>query len=450
MATATLFDLKVPNLGESISEATIANWLKNEGQAVKADDVVAELETDKAAVELVAGQDGVLHLKTPKGATVAVGQVVAQIDPAGTPSAGATTTPTSTAAAATEAKQEFPPAVRRILEENKLDASKIKGTGKDGRLTKEDALAAVARNTGTGISGGGGPAQMADSAAAASLHRDQPAQFVSVPGTTSVYVEPTPENTPAPIMPPVLNKPQPTTLPGSEQRVEMSKLRQTIARRLVESQHATASLTTFNEIDMSAVLALREKYKEKFEKTYEVGLGFMSFFAKAVIQAMRAVPAVNAMIDGQTLVYRDAVHLGVAVSTEKGLMVPVVRNAHLLSMAQIELEIKRLATRAREGKITVDEMAGGTFTITNGGVFGSLLSTPILNPPQSGILGMHKIEKRAVVVPDEQGHDQIVVRPMMYVALTYDHRVIDGQQSVTFLVKVKEAIEDPTRLLLQV
>jgi 2-oxoglutarate dehydrogenase E2 component (dihydrolipoamide succinyltransferase) len=238
-------------------------------------------------------------------------------------------------------------------------------------------------------------------------------------------------------------------LGADEEREEMSKLRQTIARRLVEAQHTTASLTTFNEIDMSAVMSLREKYKESFEKQHGIGLGFMSFFAKAVIHALRAVPQVNWTLDGNTVIKRKGVHLGIAVSTDRGLMVPVMRDAQNLSMAQVESEIKRLAIKARDGKITVDDMTGGTFTITNGGVFGSLLSTPILNPPQSGILGMHKIEKRAVVV-SEGGKDVIAIRPMMYVALTYDHRIVDGRQSVTFLVKVKEALEDPTRMLMEV
>jgi len=238
-------------------------------------------------------------------------------------------------------------------------------------------------------------------------------------------------------------------LAAGEEREEMSKLRQTIARRLVEAQHATASLTTFNEVDLSEVMALREKYKEPFEKKHGIGLGFMSFFAKAVMYAFKHVPQVNWSLDGTSLIKRKGVHLGIAVSTERGLMVPVMRDAQNLSMAGIESEIKRLATKARDGKITVDDMAGGTFTITNGGVFGSLLSTPILNPPQSGILGMHKIEKRAVVV-QEGGKDVIAIRPMMYIALTYDHRVIDGKQSVTFLVKVKEALEEPARILLEV
>jgi 2-oxoglutarate dehydrogenase E2 component (dihydrolipoamide succinyltransferase) len=236
--------------------------------------------------------------------------------------------------------------------------------------------------------------------------------------------------------------------PG-EERLPLSKLRQTIAHRLVEAQHATASLTTFNEVDMSAILALREKYKDTFEKTHGIGLGFMSFFAKAVIYALHTVPELNDTLDGNTLIKRPAVHLGIAVATDRGLLVPVVRHANALSMAQIESEIKRLATKARDGKITVDELAGGTFSITNGGIFGSLLSTPILNPPQAGILGMHKIQKRPVVI-QENGLDVIAIRPMMYLALTYDHRIVDGRQSVTFLVKVKEALEDPSRILLDV
>lgn len=446
MTTTSLHELRVPSLGESVSEATIATWVKAEGEHVEPGDVVAELETDKATIELPAGQTGVLHILKPKGTTIAVGDVIAQIDPAGqagTPASAPQATPVAVAPAAPAAapavsatapasSETLAPAVQRLVTEHQLDPSKITGSGKEGRLTKEDVLAYLAK---------GGMSNGADTAAAANTQRSNTAQKpMSTPGTTSVYAPATPAAPTAPAAPAA----------GSETRVEMSKLRQTIARRLVEAQHATASLTTFNEIDLSAVMGLREKYKEKFEKTHNIGLGFMSFFAKAVVHGLRAVPAVNAMIDGSQLVYRSYVHLGVAVSTEKGLMVPVIRNADQLSMAQIEGEIKRLAARAREGKITPDEMAGGTFTITNGGVFGSLLSTPILNPPQSGILGMHKIEKRAVVVSDEKGQDTIAVRPMMYVALTYDHRVIDGQQSVTFLVKVKEAIEDPARLLLEI
>ncbi len=424
-----LLDLPVPGLGESVSEATIANWVKSDGDFVTPNDVVAELETDKATVELPAGKSGTLKIVRKKGETVAVGDVIARIDPEGKPSAAASAPTPAKESAPAPAKEspELSPAARRAATENHVDISKIEGTGKDGRVTKGDILAAAEKNPSSAPLPHAVPAQDAMTGPA-----------LRTPGTTAV-----PDRT---IAETVKSSPAES---GSETRVEMSKLRQTIARRLVDAQHTTASLTTFNEIDMSAVLALREKYKEKFEKDHKIGLGFMSFFAKAVIHALKSVPAVNASIDGTSLVYRNHVHLGIAVSTEKGLMVPVIRNADQLGMAEIEAEIKRLATKAREGKITIDEMTGGTFTITNGGVFGSLLSTPILNPPQSGILGMHKIEKRAVVVT-EGGEDKIVIRPMMYVALTYDHRVIDGQQSVTFLVRVKEAIEDPTRILLSV
>lgn len=429
----TMLDLPVPGLGESISEATIANWVKKDGDYVTPNDVVAELETDKATVELPAGKSGTLKIVKSKGTTVAVGDVIARIDPAGKPSADAPAA-TSNVATAEQVKdapgakkpEEMSPAVRRIATENNVDIAGVPGTGKDGRVTKGDVIEHLEKNPSAAPLPHAVPAQKA-----------MPGDPLRTPGTTAV---------------PDRSSKAVETRPaeeGSESRVEMSKLRQTIARRLVEAQHATASLTTFNEIDMSAILALREKYKEKFEKDHKIGLGFMSFFAKAVIHALKSVPAVNASIEGTSLIYRKHVNLGIAVSTEKGLMVPVIRNADQMSMADIESEIKRLATKAREGKIALEEMSGGTFTITNGGVFGSLLSTPILNPPQSGILGMHKIEKRPVVIT-EGGEDKIVIKPMMYAALTYDHRVIDGQQSVTFLVKVKEAIEDPTRMLLSV
>ncbi|HUO08427.1 MAG TPA: 2-oxoglutarate dehydrogenase complex dihydrolipoyllysine-residue succinyltransferase [Phycisphaerae bacterium] len=438
-----LVDLQVPGLGESVSEATIAKWVKADGDYVGSDDVVAELETDKATVELPAGKSGTLKIMAHKGATVNVGDVIARIDPAGTkgaasaaPAAPAKATPaTPTGGAVFDLKKasldDLSPAVRTLVVENKLQGAQIPATGPGGRLTKEDVLSYLEKIGNT-------PIHMSDANAAATSQKQQaPNGFLNTPGTTAVPARPA-----APAAP---SRP----LAEGEEREEMSKLRQTIARRLVEAQHTTASLTTYNEIDMSAVMALREKYKEQFEKVHGIGLGFMSFFAKAVIYALRAVPQVNWSVDGNTMIKRKAVHLGIAVSTEKGLMVPVLRDAHLMSMAKVESEIKRLATKARDGKITVDDMAGGTFTITNGGVFGSLLSTPILNPPQSGILGMHKIEKRAVVL-NEGGKDVIAIRPMMYVALTYDHRIVDGKQSVTFLVKMKEALEDPTRLLLEV
>ncbi|MCL2646326.1 MAG: dihydrolipoyllysine-residue succinyltransferase [Phycisphaerales bacterium] len=352
-----LFEVHVPALGESISEATIARWVKSDGDDVAADEVIAELETDKAAVEVIAGKQGRLRIVTPQGVTVAVGAVVAKIDLAGER---------------------------------------------------------------------GAPPSAPDSAGGSSRDSQIPTSSSKPPA------EPRADR----------HAPPPTE---NEEREKLSKLRQTIAHRLVEAQHMTASLTTFNEVDMTAIMTLREKYKDAFEKQHGVGLGLMSFFAKAVMYAFKAVPQMNWTLDGNTLIKRKAVHLGIAVSTERGLMVPVIRHAETLSMAQIESEIKHLAIQARDGKITVDDLSGGTFTITNGGVFGSLLSTPILNPPQSGILGMHKIEKRAVVL-----QDTIVVRPMMYLALTYDHRLLDGRQSVTFLVKVKEALEDPSRMLLEI
>jgi 2-oxoglutarate dehydrogenase E2 component (dihydrolipoamide succinyltransferase) len=444
-----LIELKVPGLGESVSEATIARWAKSEGDFVSADDVVVELETDKATVELPAGKPGTLKLLHKKGDTVRVGDVIAKIDPAGKPGAGGAPAVKEAAAKAAAtvsivdlkktSLDDLSPAVRAAVVENKLQGKQIPASGPGGRLTKDDVLAFVKQQ------GEGGVADAA--AAAVSTRQQTPDGVMSALGTTNVPARP-PVKTESSGLGGGLAAPS-RPLAEGEEREEMSKLRQTIARRLVEAQHATASLTTFNEVDLTAVMALRDKYKEGFEKLHGIGLGFMSFFAKAVMYAFKTVPQVNWSLDGNTLIKRKSVHLGIAVSTERGLMVPVIRDAQLLSMAAIESEIKRLANKARDGKITVDDMAGGTFTITNGGVFGSLLSTPILNPPQSGILGMHKIEKRAVVV-QEGGKDVIAIRPMMYLALTYDHRIVDGKQSVTFLVKVKEALEDPSRILLEV
>jgi len=421
----TLVDLFVPGLGESVTEARIANWVKADGDPVASDDVVAELETDKATVELPAGSQGVLRIVKTAGQTVNVGDVVARIEqgaagaakPAAKPAAksataSAPTAGTKAAGSDKSAAKPLSPAVERIVKENNVDPTAISPTGPGNRITKGDVV-----------------------------------QFLETRNSAPTPVAaptPVPAARPAPTKPaaaaPIAKGDGP-----EETRVEMSKLRETIGRRLVEAQHSAAILTTFNEMDMSAVMALREKYKEKFEKTHSVGLGFLSFFGRAVCAAAKAVPIVNAQIQDRIVIYKNNVHLGVAVATEKGLVVPVVRYANKLSMAQIEAEIKRLAQRAREGKITLEELGGGTFTITNGGVFGSLLSTPILNPPQSAILGLHKIEKRAVVV-----NDQIVIRPMMYVALSYDHRLIDGQQAVSFLVHIKESLEDPTRLLLEI
>jgi 2-oxoglutarate dehydrogenase E2 component (dihydrolipoamide succinyltransferase) len=443
-----LIDIKIPSLGESVSEATIARWNKAEGDVVATDELLGELETDKATVELRAPKGGALKILFKKGDTVKVGDVVARIDASARAGAAA---PAAKGAAPGKADgkpaaagqkvvdlkavglDDLSPAVRALVVESKLQSAQIPATGPGGRLTKEDVLAFIKEQ------GEGGVADA--QAAAQSTKTLAPEGVMSTLGTSNVPARAATTQAASP------SAPRP--LAEGEEREEMSKLRQTIARRLVEAQHATASLTTFNEVDLSAVMALREKYKESFEKLHGIGLGFMSFFAKAVMYAFKTVPQVNYSLDGNTLIKRKAVNLGVAVSTDRGLMVPVIRDAQNLSMAQIESEIKRLAIKARDGKITVDDMAGGTFTITNGGVFGSLLSTPILNPPQSGILGMHKIEKRAVVV-QEAGKDVIAIRPMMYIALTYDHRIVDGKQSVTFLVKVKEALEDPARIMLEV
>lgn len=443
MSTSTASELRVPGLGESITEATIAKWVKASGDSVGPDDVVVELETDKATVEISAGGNGVLRIVKEKGQTVVVGDLIANIEPGGAAGATAKQPPASAAGAEGAPKAAEPgagaqggavpgaaakgssaagplsPAVERLITENQLNPGAIAGSGPQNRLTKGDVLAFIEQH--------GSPGRQGATMQQAQRTETPPAAAPAAPNNGAA------------------REPVGPTADGEETRVEMSKLRETIARRLVEAQHTAAILTTFNEIDMSPVMALREKYKERFEKQHKVGLGFLSFFARASAAAMQAVPAVNAQLQGRTIVYKKNMHLGVAVSTEKGLVVPVVRFANRLSMAQIEAEIKRLATRAREGKITVDELGGGTFTITNGGVFGSLLSTPILNPPQSAILGLHKIEKRAVVVDD-----QIVVRPMMYVALSYDHRIIDGAQAVTFLVRIKEALEDPARMLLDI
>jgi len=422
-------EVKVPRLAESISEATLVEWLKPDGAAVRADEPIATLETDKAAVEIVADRAGTLaHLKKP-GDVVKVGDVLARIAdgagsppavaaPAAKPAAPAAAPKAAPPAAAPAAKPAaaagrpapvLSPAVRRIVEERSLDPAAIAGTGPGGRILKEDAVReAGARTT--------APAREAESLA--------PAPVVEAPA-------------PEPELPAVSS--------AGDRVVPMNRIRLKIAERLVQAQHTAAILTTFNEIDMSRVVDVRARYKEAFEKKHGVKLGFMSFFARACVQALADVPAVNAEIRGTDIVYHAAVHLGIAASTERGLVVPVVRDAQARDLAGLEREIARLAQRARDGQLTPQELSGGTFTITNGGVFGSLLSTPILNPPQSGILGMHKIEKRPVVVDD-----QVVVRPMMYVALSYDHRLIDGAQAVTFLVRVKERLEDPERMLLAV
>lgn len=402
-------DVPVPTLGESITEAVIARWAKRDGEAVQTDELLLELETEKATVEIRADQAGVLQVLKAEGETVHVGDVLARI----VDGTGRAAKPAASSAKATEAKipattgtadAPLSPAVARLVREHNLEPSTIEASGPKGRLTKGDVLAHLER---------------------------KPEAAAAAPNAASSMAAPAA----APVAHPAAG--------GDEDVLPMTPLRRRIADRLVQSQHTTASLTTFNEIDMSAVMALRAQYKEGFAKRHGVGLGFMSFFARACITALRDVPAVNAEIRGTDIVYKKYVNLGVAVGTERGLVVPVVKRAELRSFAELEKEIERLAALARSGKLSIDDLSGGTFTISNGGVYGSLLSTPILNPPQSGILGMHKIEKRPVVV-----NDQIAIRPMMYVALSYDHRLVDGEQAVTFLIRVKERIEDPSRLLL--
>ncbi|MDQ2860260.1 MAG: 2-oxoglutarate dehydrogenase complex dihydrolipoyllysine-residue succinyltransferase [Pseudomonadota bacterium] len=395
-------DIMTPALGESVTEATVAKWSKSAGEAVKRDEVLVELETDKVNLEVVAPEDGVLsEIAAAEGATVKPGEVLGRLGP----SAGVAAKPAKAAdkpvmpvpAAATSATSPAPlaPSVQRIVAENHLDPAAISGAGRDGRITKGDALAAL------------------DARA----------------------VRPAP-----PPAPPLARE-----VHEREERVRMTRLRQTIARRLKEAQSNAAMLTTFNEVDMSAVMALRARYKEAFEKRHGVKLGLMSVFVKACVAALREVPEVNAEIDGPDLIYKNRYDIGVAVGTERGLVVPVVRDADTLSLAGIESAIAALGRKARDGSLALDDLQGGTFTISNGGVYGSLMSTPILNAPQSGILGMHKIQDRPVA---KDG--QVVIRPMMYLALSYDHRVVDGQGAVTFLVKVKQYVEDPARLLLEI
>ena len=416
-------EIKVPAAGESVTEATISDWAKKDGDIVNRDDVLLTLETDKASLDVVAEVAGQLKIKAKAGDVVKVGAIIGEIDESKAGQAGA---PKAKAAApapaaggptpATPAMQVQPranpgpapkpssqmpmsPAVRRIVAENQMDTSQIAGSGRGGRITKGDALQSMKA-----------PAPAAPAAPTpkpvSRIHGDFAERTVREPMTT---------------------------------------IRKKIAERLVEAQHTAAILTTFNEIDMGPAMALRAKYKEKFEKKYGIGLGFMGLYVKAVIEALKAFPKVNAFIDGTDVVYHNYYNIGIAVGTERGLMVPVLKDAQDMSLAEIELSIKDFATRARDGKISIDDLNGGTFTISNGGVYGSLMSTPILNPPQSGILGMHKIEERPVAV-----NGQVVIKPMMYVALSYDHRIIDGGDSVSFLVRVKDCIEDPSRILLEI
>ncbi len=426
-------EIRVPALGESVTEATIGQWFKKEGEAVAADEPLVELETDKVTIEVPAPTSGVLEsIAVADGETVNVGAVLGKIGEGGgaaqakpapkeakapekapakeakpkaeeapKPVAKPTEAPKPARQPATEAAPQSP-AVRKLLAESGAEPSKIEPTGKDGRLTKGDVLDYVVK----------GPARE----------------------------EPRPASAPAPAE---VRAPARTGEGDQEERVRMSRLRQTIAKRLKDAQNTAAMLTTFNEVDMSAVMALRSHYKDLFEKKHGVKLGFMGFFVKAVIQALKEIPAVNAEIDGEDIVYKNFYHIGVAVGTEKGLVVPVVRNADQLTLAGVEQAIADLGRRARDGQLAIEDMQGGTFTISNGGVYGSLMSTPILNAPQSGILGMHKIQERPVVVGGK-----IEARPMMYLALSYDHRIVDGREAVTFLVRVKECLEDPQRMML--
>src|SRR5262245_49784021 len=406
-------DIKVPSVGESITEGVLSRWLKKDGDYVKSGEPIFELETEKVTQDVPAPADGALKIGVKEGTTIAIGSVVGKIDtsaraPAARteakPAPAKTANRDSTPAAPAQPPAEplLSPAARQLAADASVDVTQITGTGRGGRITKEDVQAAI----------------------------DNRKEKTAPPQPQ----EPPPA--------PAAAKPQPGR---GENRQQMTSIRQRIAERLVAAQHGAAILTTFNEADLSAVMALRTKYKEPFQKKHGIGLGFMGFFVKACCEALKAFPMVNSRIEGSDIVTPTYCDVGVAVSTERGLMVPIVRDADKKSFAEIEKAIAELAEKARDGKITVEDLQGGTFTITNGGVFGSLLSTPLLNPPQTGILGMHAIQKRPVVVDD-----QIVIRPMMYLALSYDHRLIDGKAAVSFLVRIKERIESPERLLLEV
>ncbi len=416
-------EVKVPVLGESITEATVGQWLKQPGDAVAVDEPIVSLETDKVSVEVPSPVAGTLAEQVVKeGDTVAVGALIARIGDAGAvaaPSApaqaGAVAEPAAASAPPTdEAALRLSPAVRRAVLENHIDPSAIKGSGKDGRLTKDDVLAAAqSKSSSPALAGAQTEAKASPSAPAPTTPASPPVGAPAFAGERR------------------------------EERIKMTRMRQTIATRLKDAQNTAALLTTFNDVDMTAVIDARARYKDLFEKKHGIRLGFMGFFVKAVALAAKDVPSVNASIEGDEIVYHDYLDVSVAVSAPKGLVVPVVRDADRMSFAEIEKAIAAYGKKAKDGALTAEDMRGGTFTISNGGVFGSLLSTPIINPPQSAVLGMHRIEERPVV---KDG--QIVARPMMYLALSYDHRLIDGREAVTFLVRVKEAIEDPTRLLI--
>lgn len=405
-ASGGVKEMKVPAVGESITEVTISTWLKKDGDLVQLDEIIAEVESDKATFELPAESTGILRIVAKEKETLPIGGLICKIEitegggQKSTPeSTGAVTTETASGGGANYASGHPSPAASKILDEKGVSSDQVKGSGVGGRITKEDALKAQP--------------QAKESAAKPAVSAEPP--VIATPGQRT------------------------------ERREKMTSLRRTIAKRLVSVKNETAMLTTFNEVDMKPVMDLRGRYKDQFKEKYGVGLGFMSFFAKAVCAALKEFPAVNASIDKDEIIYHDYCDISIAVSTPRGLVVPVIRNADQLSFAQIESEVVRLAKRGRDGKLSIEEMTGGTFSITNGGVFGSMLSTPIINPPQSAILGMHNIVERAVVKNGE-----VVVRPIMYVALSYDHRIIDGRESVSFLVRVKEMLEDPGRLILGV
>jgi 2-oxoglutarate dehydrogenase E2 component (dihydrolipoamide succinyltransferase) len=415
---STMAEIRVPTLGESVTEATIGKWFKKPGDPVAVDEPLVELETDKVTIEVPAPAAGTLgDIAAKDGETVAVGALLGEVkEGAGAPAkpAAAKSAPASAPASNAQPKPvpapppkvaaadaPLAPSVRKMAAETGMDPGKVEGSGKDGRVTKGDMMAAIER------------------AAAAPTPVSQPAAAVQV------------------------RAPSPADDAAREERVKMTRLRQTIARRLKDAQNTAAMLTTFNEVDMSHVMALRNQYKEMFEKRHGVKLGFMGFFVRACVAALKDIPAVNAEIDGTDIIYKNYYHIGVAVGTEKGLVVPVIHDCDQKSLAQVEKDIADAGRRARDGQLKIEEMQGGTFTISNGGVYGSLMSTPILNAPQSGILGMHKIQERPVAIAGK-----LEIRPMMYLALSYDHRVVDGQQAVTFLVRVKDVLEDPARLVL--
>ena len=421
-----VIEMKIPAVGESITEVTISEWVKQDGEQVAMDEVIAEIESDKATFELTAEAEGTLRIVAEAGTTLEIGALACKIE-TGSSASATKEKPTETSAQPQASKEKAAssapptngqetyatghasPAAAKILAEKGIEAKEVKGTGRDGRITKEDA-------------------EKAEKSQKSPEARKAPVETKTKPEPAATDGQPA---TPAP------------SGDREQRREKMTSLRRTIAKRLVAAKNETAMLTTFNEVDMQPVMDLRKKYKESFKEKYEVGLGFMSFFTKAACQALKEWPAVNAMIDGDELIFNEYCDVSIAVSSPRGLVVPVIRNADQLSFDQIEKEVIRLATKARDGKLSIEEMTGGTFTITNGGIFGSMLSTPIINQPQSAILGMHNIVQRPVAVDGE-----VVIRPVMYVALSYDHRVVDGRESVSFLYRIKELIEDPTRLLL--